>query len=80
VLARDVSLTRHRPTQTSIQNVLPGRVGIVVDDEHPGLALARIQIGASVVIARLTKKAVAAFELLPGQEVWVQVQSVSLIE
>lgn len=80
VLARDVSLTRHRPTQTSIQNVLPGRVGVVVDDEHSGLALVRIQIGASVVIARLTKKAVAAFELLPGQEVWVQVQSVSLIE
>uniref|UniRef100_UPI00257B1D69 TOBE domain-containing protein n=1 Tax=Desulfobacter sp. TaxID=2294 RepID=UPI00257B1D69 len=80
VLARDVGLSRQRPEQTSIQNILAGRVTVIADDEHPGLALARIEVGASVVTARLAKRAVAAMELTPGQEVWVQVKSVSLIE
>ncbi len=80
VLARDVSLSRQHPEQTSIQNILAGRIKVIADDEHPGLALARIEIGASVVTARLAKRAVAVMELTPGQEIWVQVKSVSLIE
>jgi molybdate transport system ATP-binding protein len=80
VLARDVSVTRQRQTQTSIQNLLPGRVSAIANDEHPGLALVRIQVGASVLIARLAKRAVAALELSPGQEIWVQVKTVALLE
>ena len=80
VLARDVSLTRHLQAQTSIQNLLPARVSAIADDEHPGLALVRIQVGASVLIARLAKRAVAALELSPGQEVWAQVKTVVLLE
>ncbi|OGR02091.1 MAG: molybdenum ABC transporter ATP-binding protein [Deltaproteobacteria bacterium RIFOXYD12_FULL_53_23] len=80
VLARDVSVTRQRQAQTSIQNLLPGRVSAIANDEHPGLALVRIQVGASVLIARLAKRAVAALELSPGQEIWVQVKTVALLE
>ena len=80
VLARNVSLTRHLQAQTSIQNLLPARVSAIADDEHPGLALVRIQVGASVLIARLAKRAVAALELSPGQEVWAQVKTVVLLE
>ncbi len=80
VLARDVSLARQHPGPSSIQNVLEGRVDAVADDDHPSLVLVRVQVGASALIARLTKRAAAALEIVPGQAVWVQVKSVALME
>lgn len=80
VLARDVSLAREHPEQSSIQNVLRGRVDAIADDDHPGLALVRIQVGAARLLARLTKRAVASLGVAPGQELWVQVKSVALME
>ena len=80
ILARDVSLARRAPERTSIQNVLAGRIEEVVDDEHPSSALVRIRVGRALFLARLTKRAVAELEVTPGQEVWVQVKSVALLE
>ncbi|MDS4019646.1 MAG: molybdenum ABC transporter ATP-binding protein [Candidatus Competibacter sp.] len=80
VLARDVSLAREPPGQSSIQNVLQGRVDAVADDEHPGLALVRVRVGAARLLARLTRRAVASLGVAPGQELWVQVKSVALME
>ncbi len=80
ILARDVSLARRAPERTSIQNVLEGRIDEVVDDEHPSSALVRLRVGRSLLVARLTKRAVCELELAPGQEVWVQVKSVALLE
>jgi molybdate transport system ATP-binding protein len=79
VLARDVSLARTAPERTSIQNVLEGRIDEVADDQHPSSALVRIRIGRSLLVARLTKRAVSELEVAPGQEVWVQVKSVALL-
>jgi len=79
VLARDVSLAE-QPGTSSIQNVLPGCVDAIGDDEHPGLALVRVRIGASMLLARLTKRAAASLGVRPGLELWVQVKSVALME
>jgi molybdate transport system ATP-binding protein len=79
VLARDVSLARTAPQRTSIQNVLEGRIDQVADDHHPSSALVRIRIGRSILVARLTKRAVSELEVAPGQQVWVQVKSVALL-
>ncbi len=80
VLARDVSLAREHPGQSSIQNVLQGRVDAVAADDHPGLVLVRVQIGAVMLVARLTKRAVVGLGIVPEQELWVQVKSVALME
>ena len=80
VLARDVSLAREHPGRSSIQNVLPGRVDAIADEEHPGLTLVRIRVGESALIARVTKRAAAELDLTLGLEVWVQVKSVALME
>lgn len=80
VLARDVSLARQHPGESSIQNVIEGRVDAVADDEHPGLTLVRVGLGTCSLVARLTKRAAAAIELTPGQRVWVQVKTVALME
>jgi molybdate transport system ATP-binding protein len=80
ILARDVSLALQRQEHTSILNLLPGRVDAMADDEHAGLALVRVRIGPSALVARLTKRSAAILDLTPGKEIWVQVKSVALIE
>jgi molybdate transport system ATP-binding protein len=74
------TLARQHPGHSSIQNVLEGQVDAITDDEHPGLALVRVRIGTSSLVALLTKRAVASIEVSPGQDVWVQVKSVALME
>ncbi|MDD5249445.1 MAG: molybdenum ABC transporter ATP-binding protein [Rhodocyclaceae bacterium] len=79
ILARDVSVARHKLEGSSILNTLPARVVDVADDAHPALALVRLDIGASPLIARLTRRSAAALELRPGMEVWGQIKAVALI-
>lgn len=79
VLARDVSLAIE-PGQGSIQNVLRGTVDAMAEDDHPGLVLVRVCVARSVLVARLTKRAVAALDVRPGRELWVLVKSVALME
>lgn len=80
ILASDVSLARQKPIQSSIQNTFAGRVDAIADDEHPGLALVRVRVAEVSLLARLTKRAVKDLGLSPGQEAWVQVKSVALVE
>lgn len=80
VLARDVSLAREHPGPSSIQNLLRGQVEAIADDEHPGLSLVRVQVGGSQLLARLTRRAIATLDVAVGQDVWVQVKSVALME
>jgi molybdate transport system ATP-binding protein len=80
VLARDVSLALGEPGTSSIQNNLDGRVEALGDDEHPGLLLVRVQVGASLLVARLTRRSAAQLGIAPGLPVRVQVKSVALME
>lgn len=80
ILARDVSLAKQPPRQSSIQNVLHGKVEAIGADEHPGLAIVRILIGNSRFLARLTRRALADLNLEPVQNIWIQVKSVALME
>lgn len=80
VLARDVSLALGQAEQSSIQNVLQGRVDAIADDEHPGLALVRVQVGSVFLLARLTKRAAVTLDVTVGKMLWVQVKSVALME
>ncbi len=79
ILARDVSLAREHPAPSSIQNILQGSVTAIADDKHPGLALVQVRVGNSLMIARLTRRALAMLEVSVGERVWVQIKSVALI-
>jgi molybdate transport system ATP-binding protein len=79
VLARDVSLTLRRQEDTSILNLLPGEVRELAGDTNPALMLARVRIGETDLIARLTRRSAAALALAPGRSVWAQVKSVALV-
>lgn len=78
ILAGDVSLAREQPGKSSIQNVLTGRIDGIRDDDQPGLALVRISIGRTALLARITQRAVSTLALRTGDPVWAQVKSVAL--
>jgi molybdate transport system ATP-binding protein len=80
VLARDVSVSTEAPQHTSIQNLLPCVVQSVAPDTHPSQALLRLACGDTVLLARITARAVDTLKLLPGKPVWAQVKSVALVE
>jgi len=80
VLARDVSLSQESQSGSSIGNQLQGTVEAVADDEHPALALVRVRVGASAVVARVTRRSAHALALVAGAAVWVQVKTVALME
>lgn len=80
VLARDVSLAVESPGASSIQNILQGCVDMIADDDHPGITLVRVKVGNVMLLARLTKKAVASLNISSGKSMWVQIKSVALIE
>jgi molybdate transport system ATP-binding protein len=80
ILARDVSLAVTRPEGVSIQNVLSSRIEAISEDAHPGLSIVRVRVGESVMLARLTKRAVVELALTRDQEIWVQIKSVGLME
>jgi molybdate transport system ATP-binding protein len=79
ILARDVSISLHKSSGTSIQNCLNARVDELANDHHPALSLVRLQVGPSPVLARLTRRATAELNLVPGKPVWVQIKTVALI-
>jgi molybdate transport system ATP-binding protein len=80
VLARDVSIALDKPTHSSIQNLLPSVVLAMGPDTHPSQSLVRLQCGDSILLARVTARAVHALQLTPGMQVWAQVKSVALVE
>jgi molybdate transport system ATP-binding protein len=79
VLARDVSIALNHSFGTSILNALPATVEAIADEAHPALALVRLRVGASPLVARLTRRSVQALELTPGKVVFAQVKAVALV-
>ncbi len=79
ILARDVSIALQPVTGTSIQNCLASTVDQLASDHHPALALVRLNVGPSAVLARLTQRSIAGLGLAPGMPVWVQIKAVALI-
>jgi len=78
VAARDVSITRSQPLETSILNYLPASID-TLDDMKGGQVVARLHSGKDPYLAHLTRRSVAALKLAPGDDVFIQVKSLALI-
>ena len=79
VLARDVSIVRTPPHGTSIQNVLPCTVRAIAPAGHPSQVTVQLACGASLLLARVTARAVHQLQLSVGDQVWAQVKSAALV-
>ena len=80
ILARDVSIATAEPSHTSIQNQLPCTIDTISADTHPSQALVRLRCGDSVLLARITRRAVEALSLTDAMPVWAQVKAAALVE
>ncbi|MCZ6830152.1 MAG: molybdenum ABC transporter ATP-binding protein [Gammaproteobacteria bacterium] len=76
--ARDISLCLNRPEQTSILNVLSARI-VEIEATGSSKLLVRLQLGEQYLLARLTRKSIAALRLTPGQQVFAQIKTVALL-
>lgn len=79
ILARDVSIALEKNDGTSILNCLPAVVDQLGADGHPALTLARLSLGGSHLVARLTRRSADGLALAPGLPVWAQIKAVALV-
>lgn len=76
IAAHDVILSRARPEGLSALNILPGTVETVHLGDGPG-AMLRLATPAGAIIARVTRRSVAALGLAPGVAAHAVIKSVA---
>ena len=88
VLARDVSVTRQRPVETSVVNVLPVWLESLAADRSTALLRLVVgtpgvhgtaDIGAVRLLARITRRSCDALALHPGDALFAQIKGVALM-
>ena len=90
VLARDVSVARQAPEQTSVLNVLPVRLAALQADRHT--VLLRLALAGPTppgvagesqpavhLLARITRRSCDALALQPGDALFAQIKGVALM-
>ena len=77
IMAHEVILSRACPTGLSAQNILPATILDLLPGED-GAILVQMALGPERVLAQVTRRAVAALELGPGQSVHVILKSMAV--
>ncbi len=77
LLARDLIVATQPPQHLSVRNSLPGTITTVTSDDADADLIA-IDVGGTLIVARVTQAATRELALKPGLPVWALVKSVSL--
>lgn len=77
IRARDVALALEAPRRASFQNVLEGTVESC-SDEFGAIVDVRLRVGATPLVARVTRKAARELELEPGRRVFALVKAIAI--
>jgi len=75
--ARDVAVALTRPEDVSVQNILRAELREIAPTASPHEVFLHLAVGDTVLLARVTRDAVARLGLVAGQEVWAMVKSVA---
>lgn len=78
IYARDVSITLHAPSATSILNVLPATVTGLVDGDN-GQTVVALRVGSHPLLAHITQKSARQLRLQNGMSVYVQIKGTSIL-
>jgi len=78
VPARDVSICRTRPADSSILNILPVTLA-EIDAGGTGRVMLRLALGSQYLLARITRKSAAELGLAVGDALFAQIKSVALL-
>lgn len=76
--ARDVSVCRARPTDSSILNILPVTLTEIEQTSNARLLL-RLSLGSQHLLARITRKSAHQLQLQIGDRLFAQVKSAALL-
>ncbi|MDG2046991.1 MAG: molybdenum ABC transporter ATP-binding protein [Halioglobus sp.] len=76
--ARDVSVCRHRPSDSSILNILPVSV-VEIEDTNTAKLLIRLCLGSQYLLARITRKSCVELGLCIGDKIYAQIKSAALL-
>ncbi len=82
VLARDVSVSRLAPVQTSVQNILPVRLQSLQAGHSTALlslVMGDGDAGQTQLLARITRRSCDALALQPGNALFAQIKGVALM-
>jgi len=77
IAASDVSLCRNLPRDTTILNVLAATVEDIRKTDT-AVALVRVRIGQTPILAQVTNRSIARLNLVAGDEVFAQIKSVTV--
>jgi len=80
ILAQDVSLALTPTKDSSILNSLPCTVEDFAYGGHPAIILARVAVGESNLLCRLTRRSFHQLGLGRGKQAWAQIKSAALVE
>lgn len=80
VLARDISLALSEQTDQSIQNLIPAIIDEIASELSPGTSVVRLMAGPTPFIVRLTSRAAHMLGITQGQQVWMQIKSVAIVD
>lgn len=80
VLASDVSLALSQQQDSSIINNLPAEVLSLNRDNHAGLTLVKLKVGAEHIISQISSRSTDKLQIVPGKKLWVQIKSVAIIQ
>jgi len=77
IRANDVSLSRERPDETTILNILPGTIESIEADSDAS-ELVHLELGNERILARVTRRSRTELGLQRGDRVMVQIKSVAV--
>jgi molybdate transport system ATP-binding protein len=77
IRARDVSLATVRPEGISMLNVLPGTLKALGESGGASVDV-QIDVAGTILLARVTRKSVAALGLAPGRPVYALIKAVAI--
>ncbi len=77
IRARDVSLSLAPPRDASFLNVLAGTVA-AISDERGASADVQLEVAGTLLLARVTRKSIAALGLAPGRRAYALIKSVAI--
>jgi len=76
--ARDISISRSRPSASSILNILQTTI-IQVEISHSARVLVKLEVEHQFFLARITRKSLDTLDLAVGEVVYAQIKSVGLM-
>ncbi|MFK5947811.1 MAG: molybdenum ABC transporter ATP-binding protein [Methylococcales bacterium] len=77
ILANNISLCKSKPENSSILNILEGKINRVIEEKDSSILL-QIDSKKDILLTRVSRKSYQQLQLTPGQAIFIQIKAVAL--